>query len=52
MTALDWQNGLEVHTLTAKLSSLGLNSDPAINCHPGVSHVECFINACASLVLA
>ena len=31
-----WQDGLEVCTLISKLSSLGLNPDPAINCHPGV----------------
>ena len=32
-----WQDVLEVHTLFSKLSSLGLNLGPDINCHPGVS---------------
>ena len=32
-----WQDGLEVHTFASKLSSLGLNLDPAINWHLGVS---------------
>ena len=30
-----------------KPSSLGLNPDPAINCHPGVSQAGWFINVCA-----
>ena len=34
-----WQDGLEVRTLTSKLSSLGFNHDRAINCHPGVLQV-------------
>ena len=38
-----WQDGLEVRTLTSKLSSLGLNPDPAINYHPGVSQAGRFI---------
>ena len=29
------------------LSSLGLNPNPAINCHPGVSPAGWFINVCA-----
>ena len=32
-----------------KLSSLGLNPDPAINCHSGVSQAGWFISACAAL---
>ena len=31
------QDGGGVCTLPSKLSSLGLNPDPGINCHPGVS---------------
>ena len=31
----------------SKLSSLGLNPDPAINCHLGVSQAGWFINVCA-----
>ena len=34
-----WQDGQEECTLTSKPSRLGLNLDPAINCHPGVSKV-------------
>ena len=30
---MGWQDGLEVFTLTYKLSSLGWNPEPAINCH-------------------
>jgi len=41
------QDGLAVCTLTYKLSSLGLNRDPAINHHPGVSQAGRFISACA-----
>ena len=29
-----WQDGFEVRTVASKLSTLGLNPDPAINCHP------------------
>ena len=35
-TSQGLQDGLSVRTLTVKLSSLGLNPDPAINCHPSV----------------
>ena len=31
------QDGLNVHTLVLNQSSLGLNPELAINCHPGVS---------------
>ena len=42
-----WQDGLEIHTLASKLSSLGLNPEPAINC-PGVSRQgDSSINVCA-----
>ena len=37
---------LELCILPTKLSSLGLNPDPAINCHPGVSQAGWFINVC------
>ena len=37
-----WPEG--THT---KLSSLSLNPDQAINCHPGVSQAGKFIDACA-----
>ena len=41
---MSWEDGLKVHTLTSKLSSLGLNLSPAINCHSGVSQAGCLIN--------
>ena len=41
-----WQDGREAQALTYKLSSLGLNPDSAINCHPGVSQAGRFINVC------
>ena len=44
---LSWQDGLEVRTLASKLSSLGLNPDPAMNCHPDVSQAGWFIDVCA-----
>ena len=47
MVRCSWQCGQEVDTLTCKLSNLGSNLDPAINCHPSVSQVGWFINGCA-----
>ena len=46
---LGWQDGLDLgeRTLASKLSRLGSNPDPAINCHPGVSQAGLFINVCA-----
>jgi len=38
---------LVVRTLASQLSSLGLNPDRAINCHPGVSQAGRFIIVCA-----
>ena len=38
---------MEVQMLAHKLLSLGLNPDPAINCHPGVSQTGWFINVSA-----
>ena len=32
----EWPRGMDTRS---KLSSLGLNLNPAINCHPGVSQV-------------
>ena len=36
-TLQGWQDGREMSTLDSKLSRLGLNFIPDINCHPGVS---------------
>ena len=36
-----WQDGLEVCTLTSKLSSLGSNLSPAKNCPVGLSQAGC-----------
>ena len=36
-----------VSTFASKMSRLGLNPDPAINCHPSVSQAGPFINVCA-----
>ena len=47
---MGWQDGLEVQevcTQDSELSSLGLNPDPAINCHPGVSRAGWSIDVCA-----
>ena len=41
---MDWQDSLEVRTLPAELSSLGLNPVRAINCHPGVLQAELGLN--------
>ena len=38
---------VEVPKLSSKLLNLGLNLNPAINGHPGVSQAETFINVCA-----
>ena len=35
-----WQGGLEIRKLTSKLSSQGLNSNQAINCHPSISSMS------------
>ena len=32
---LGWQAGVKVHTLAFKPNDLGLNPNPAINCHHG-----------------
>ena len=40
------EDGKEVRRLTSKLSSLGLNPDPAINYHLDVSKAGQFINVC------
>ena len=42
----DLQDSLEICTFTSKLSSLGSNPNPAINCHPGVSQAGLYINVC------
>ena len=44
MLAQGWQDGLTVCTLASKLSHLGLNPDPAINCHPSISQAGWWIN--------
>ena len=41
-----WQDGLQVRTLPSKLSNLGSNLNPAINCLPDVSITGRFINVC------
>ena len=46
-TVEGWQDSQEVCALASELSSLGLNPDPAINCHPGVSHAGQGSNVCA-----
>ena len=34
-------------TIASELSSLGSNLDPAMNCHPGISHAGQGITVCA-----
>ena len=42
---LGWEDNLEMGTLASELSSsLGLNVDPAINCHSGVSQAGQGVN--------
>ena len=38
---------LKICALAIELSSLGLNLDPAINCHPGVARAWGRIEVCA-----
>ena len=40
----------EVYIFTSELSSVGLNSDPALNCQTGVSHKRWSINVCTSFL--
>ena len=42
-----WKDGFEVHTLTSKLSNLGSNRDPAMNCYLGVLQAGRFISVFA-----
>ena len=39
---MGWQDGQELCPLALKLCILGLNPDPAINCHPVVSQAGSF----------
>ena len=41
------KDSLEMCTFASELSSLGLNLEPAINCHPGVLQAGLCINVCA-----
>ena len=48
MIGRDDRPNLEICTLATELSSLCLNLDSAVNCHPGVSQAGRGINVCAA----
>ena len=42
-----WPRDTYTDTLASKLSGLGRNLGPAINCRPGVSQARQLVNVCA-----